>query len=144
MRFRKLRIAFSILCGIATVLLAVLWVRSQHTWDSINGPLSGKMLVVTSRNGGIAVGWAKSSISKWHVRHSKEPNSVREGYSYALGFGISTTIPAVFMPYWFVVLIVATVATLPWIHWRFTLRSLLIATTLVAVVLGLVVYAARK
>ena len=40
----------------------------------------------------------------------------------------------------------ATLAAVPWIHarWRFSLRTLLIATTLVAVVLGLVVYAARK
>ena len=33
---------------------------------------------------------------------------------------------------------------MPLIHFRFSLRTLLIATTLVAVVLGLIVYSMRK
>jgi hypothetical protein len=49
------------------------------------------------------------------------------------------------VPIWFLVVLTSALATLPWIQWtsRFTLRTLLIATTLVAVVLGLVVYASR-
>ena len=41
---------------------------------------------------------------------------------------------------------IAALAAAPWIRWsrRFSLRTLLIATTLVAVVLGLIVYAARQ
>jgi hypothetical protein len=44
------------------------------------------------------------------------------------------------------VLIVGAVTGIPWLHklrWRFSLRTLLIATTLVALVLGLIVYAVR-
>jgi hypothetical protein len=48
-----------------------------------------------------------------------------------------------FIPYWFLVSAFATVATLPWIRWRFRLRTLLIAMTLVAVMLGAIVYAVR-
>jgi hypothetical protein len=50
------------------------------------------------------------------------------------------------LPQWFPVLIFAALTDAPWIHWskRFNLRTLLIATTLVAVVLGLVVYVARQ
>jgi hypothetical protein len=49
---------------------------------------------------------------------------------------------------WCLVLVLATLATLPWlqkIRWskRFTTRTLLIATTLVAVVLGVVVWTLR-
>jgi hypothetical protein len=33
---RNLRIAFSAICGIACVLLIVLWVRSYWVWDLIN------------------------------------------------------------------------------------------------------------
>jgi hypothetical protein len=43
------------------------------------------------------------------------------------------------VPYWLLVLMSATPAIAPWVHWRFTLRTLLIAMTLVAVVLGLIV-----
>lgn len=37
----------------------------------------------------------------------------------------------------------AAIACLPWLRWKFSLRALLIATTLVDVVLGLAVWAGR-
>jgi uncharacterized SAM-binding protein YcdF (DUF218 family) len=37
MRYRKLRIAWSVVCGIACVLLVVLWVRSQSLYDAVRG-----------------------------------------------------------------------------------------------------------
>ena len=53
---------------------------------------------------------------------------------------------AVGMPHWFPLLILIAFATMPWVRyvgWRFSLRTLLIATTIIAVVLGLIVWAAR-
>jgi hypothetical protein len=49
---------------------------------------------------------------------------------------------ALIAPHWLPALLSATLAVIPWISrsWRFSLRTLLIATTLVAVVLGLVVW----
>ena len=47
-------------------------------------------------------------------------------------------------PYWFAAFILGMIAELPWLHWRFSLRTLLIATTLAAVVLGLIVRAGVK
>jgi hypothetical protein len=47
---------------------------------------------------------------------------------------------SVVIPHWFVLIVLATCATLPWVRWRFSLRTLLIATTLVPVVLGLIVW----
>jgi hypothetical protein len=48
-------------------------------------------------------------------------------------------------PYWFLILLTAAIAAAPWLRWpkRFSLRTLLIATTLVAVVLGLIVAVLR-
>jgi hypothetical protein len=59
-----------------------------------------------------------------------------------LGFCISreANISFIYFPYWFSILLVTTLAALPWLRWRFSLRTLLIATTLVAVVLGLIVW----
>jgi hypothetical protein len=51
-----------------------------------------------------------------------------------------------FVPYWFLVVIAGISAALcgiPWVKWHFSLRTLLIATTLVAVGLGVIVYASR-
>jgi hypothetical protein len=44
------------------------------------------------------------------------------------------------IPDWLLIFISIAFAAAPWIRWRFSLRTLLIATTLVAVVLGLVVW----
>ena len=44
------------------------------------------------------------------------------------------------LPYWVIVFSAAACASMPWLPWRFSLRTLLIATTLVAVVLGLIVW----
>ena len=56
----------------------------------------------------------------------------------ALGFGwqFAASGFAISMPHWIVVLLSATLAALPWIKWRFSLRTLLIGMTLVAVVCG--------
>jgi hypothetical protein len=42
------------------------------------------------------------------------------------------------------VLFFAAIASLPLVCWRFSLRTLLIATTLVALVLGMIVYVTRQ
>ena len=44
----------------------------------------------------------------------------------------------------FRVAICGTLAAAPWLRWRFSLRTLLIATTLVAVVLGVIVVSSRS
>src|SRR5689334_3428023 len=41
MKFHKLRIAFAALCGLAAVLLVVLWVRSYWWSDTVFGPILG-------------------------------------------------------------------------------------------------------
>lgn len=44
------------------------------------------------------------------------------------------------IPYWSLVLITPLLAIAPWLRWRFSLRTLLIAMTLLAVMLGLVAW----
>jgi hypothetical protein len=51
------------------------------------------------------------------------------------------------VPFWFFVLIGLAVTVAPWIRhlsWQFSLRALLIAATVVAVGLGVVIWAARN
>jgi hypothetical protein len=49
----------------------------------------------------------------------------------------------IIIPYWSFLASVVVVASLPWLKWRFSLRTLLIATTLVAVGIGVVVMTLR-
>src|SRR5712671_2831573 len=76
MRFRKLRIAWSVACGIACVLLIVLWVRSYWWFDSAVGPISGtRFLVVSSGYGRLHARLDnRLNLSRddgnWHFGHS--------------------------------------------------------------------------
>ena len=87
MRFRYLRITWTVFCSIACVLLILLWVQDYRATRLIAS-----------------------------------------------------------LPYAFPLLISFGLAVAPWVsgQTRFSLRTLLIVTTLVALVLGLAVYAARK
>jgi hypothetical protein len=42
----------------------------------------------------------------------------------------------IYIPYWIPILLTITLAIIPWLRWKFSLRTLLIATTLIAVLLG--------
>ena len=156
MRFRKLRIVFSITCLIACVLLIVLWVRSYRGAD-----LFVRQFTSTS---GVSVLSAKGRVELWagqmrevmitegfimpHDRVS-DINSFAAGWGFVTAVQNSKTSPSgltcfrIKTPHWFLFFLLISLASLPWLRWRFSLRTLLIATTLVAVVLGLVVYFAR-
>jgi hypothetical protein len=48
------------------------------------------------------------------------------------------------LPYWLIVVVFAPIAAVPWLRLRFSLRTMLIATALVAVVLTLTLTATRR
>jgi hypothetical protein len=52
MRFRKLRIAWSVGWGLVAALLTVLWVRSYWQCDVVRGPFRGE-LIVNSLSGSV-------------------------------------------------------------------------------------------
>jgi hypothetical protein len=148
-RFRKLRIAVSVTCGIACVLLIVLWVRSYWKWDTLASRLpTGSNLVLTSWGGDFSVG----------IDHQPGPFAPTEALEFdsrlksswtrdesERGFGIhrGPTYLIIASPAWFWVLTGVLLSGAPWIRKRFSLRTLLIATALVAVVLGLIVWSVR-
>jgi hypothetical protein len=152
MKFRKLRIAWSVGWGLASVLLIVLWVRSYWLRDAINCPIPGG-LDLGSMCGRISVShyldspedsrWARNwSWSSFQVKST--PPELRAAPSWHYGssrFGTYITFPI-----WFAVIIFAAFGVTPWVRWgrRFSLRTLLIATTIIAVVLGLIVWSVRQ
>jgi hypothetical protein len=138
------------------LLLIALWVRSYYTQDCLRGyspdgwPL-GNVWELASREGKFAATICRGKgIKNWKLI-SHEISRAADAWLYAeLGFEISERkqpVPprgsAFTCPYWFAILLVATVSCAPWLRWRFSLRTLLIAMTLVAVVLGVMVYASR-
>jgi hypothetical protein len=148
--FRGLRIAWTAGFGILCLLLIALWVRSYWWVDSVRFPISR-----SSNLGGWSVEGTIAVIKGTHdpgffnvpgrmVRHhvvnrrvlDNRPQ-IRRGNHGPFGFGVMAgNIP--YAPHWFFVFVLSVLAILPWIR-RFSLRTLLIATTLVAVVLGVIV-----
>jgi hypothetical protein len=147
MRFRKLRIAFSAMCLIACVLLIVLWVRSYWYWDNLDNnaarsidshsidSLSGYLLLDEQISVPVP-NWMERSRSGSLLGTSIEWSTLSADGATARGIGTA-------IPDWLPVLVAAVFAIIPWLRWRFSLRTLLIATTLVAAVLGLIVYALK-
>ncbi len=68
-----------------------------------------------------------------------------KGTPLTLGFAVSGH-PLWFlvMPYWFAVILSGTFAAAPWLPSHFSLRTLLIATTLFALALGTIVWLAHR
>jgi hypothetical protein len=116
---KYLRIAVTALCLTACVLIVALWVRSYEAKHEISTRIPLGYLEVASHKG------------RLHVRvFDSEP--VTLAWPYRTLFKVHHLIPALFA---------AALAAVPWIRWsnRFSLRTLIIATTLVAVGLGFVV-----
>jgi hypothetical protein len=153
MKYRKLRIAWSVAWGVVAVLLAVLCVRSYWWLDSVwrytptggmrLDSLCGKIIFkVASVSGQVATVVVDTKSTKHMIPAGGDAYF---GIKFYLGFLLRREANgfALFIPYWFLTLLAIAFAPLSWLRWRFGLRTLLIATTLVAVVLGLVVYASR-
>jgi hypothetical protein len=160
MRFRKLRIAWSLGWGVMAVLLIVLWVRSYWWYDSFAyfptsrsygvGSIQGE-LVFAATNFGPGLSSIKLGPQPQWSAHSEyiTPTTgfplMRDGRPVprTMGFGWFPAVNwlYVFVPHSFPIVIVVAIVPAPWAPWqnRFSLRTLLIATTLVAVVLGLIV-----
>ena len=149
MRFRKLRIAWSVTNGITCILLIVCWVVSYRFIIFGCAPINGDVRLMSAF--GYWLLWERpggdSHVGKWFVTYwstaeEEDTKSKLEG-RVPSGFG-NFPLPRVHYAFiakqWAPVLAFAGLAVLPWFPMRFTLRTLLIATTMVAVVLGLVVW----
>jgi hypothetical protein len=154
MRFRKLRIAWSVGWGVVAVLLCLLWMRSYWLSDSgiwIAPKIPGTNppdTRITSFNGDVefdnATWYTGNQRSEWRLHESPERAPTLRPTTKYFGFAWGTGTLAI--PYWFPVILAAAfcaIAQVPWSK-NFSLRTLLIATTLVAVVLGLIVDLLRR
>jgi hypothetical protein len=151
MRFRKLRIAFSATCLIACVLLIVLWVRSYRINDIYTLALtSSTNLRFIAFMGTVNVQW-QSSKFPWRMGVYSVPWNGRVKPQIPIRqmlFQLRWNSEAIVFSFFYPLVLSGILATLPWfrsLRWpkRFTTRTMLIATTLVAVVLGLIVWAMR-
>jgi hypothetical protein len=138
---KYLRIAVTASSLTACVLLVALWVRSNWYLDEfwIPLPYSRALGCVSVANcGSIGLQRRELDPSVYIVGYSSTDDWQTER-GVLRGFSIIRESDVFYwnVPYWFLVLLFAVI---PWLPYRFSLRTLLIATALVAVGLGMVVY----
>jgi hypothetical protein len=145
---RRLRIAVSVFFGLVCVALCVLWVRSYWRFDYVSGmATASRQVEIFAIQGRLVIGtWGETIIAPWGHRSNPVADSQKtvqllEPHENALGFAIVK--PSVVVPYYSVVFVTGVLAVLPWLRWRFSLRTMLITATLVAVVFGAALYIFR-
>jgi hypothetical protein len=148
-RFRKLRIAFSAACGIICLLLIALWVRSYTIVDNLTVRVSSRSMVRlgsalaqttiehTSFSWIYPGAWHHEAHSSDLLDHARSEKAVATPPNFWFGIYPQTTI--LIMKHWALVLLAGVVGVAPWLPLRFSLRTLLIAMTLVAAILGIIV-----
>ena len=140
-RFSKLRIAWSVLAAFACICLIVFWVRSFRITDALIEYRNGRAHQLASARGELIdsapheATYSSSTNRSWKYAPRGLPEDWRVPANI-LGFRFGAPNSSM-IPYWFVLLITAGIGIVPWMHWKFSLRTILIAVTAVAVLLGL-------
>ena len=155
---RRLRIAASVFFVVLTMALSVLWAMS-YTWVvGVNHTGANNAASLFSMNGSVRLNGTRfppgfmfdsdRPIPAWTVGFGpsdKEINPRGRWQAQRRGNAFRSSVP-----HWFLILVSAILATLMGIPFaqyrppiRFSLRTMLITTTLLAVVLGLVCYVVR-
>jgi hypothetical protein len=163
MTHRNFRIAWSVAWGVVAVLLFALYLRSG-SWDDKFGFkfIGGRYIVFGSSFRKLTIDVSiqappSSFRYAWRMQSRRiapstfvdYPTIKSAGYVGALGFGYGRfpLLSSVIFPHWFVAIVAVVLAAVPYyfprLRWRFNLRTLLIATTLVALLLGIIVWMSR-
>jgi hypothetical protein len=138
--------------GLLAVLLIVLWVRSYAYVEVAIIPVPpNHSLGIGSVGGAIGIGMNYSpgqlrSYQYPYDRWKKEVPAVLVPHPIWGGIVNDKNLLMIYMPDWVLLGLIAAAGLSTWLRqssWRFGLRSPLVATTLVAVVLGLIVWAVR-
>src|SRR5262245_20863103 len=139
---RGLRIAWSVACGTLCVLLMALWARSYWRLQILEKRTGFRAVQISSVKGRIAIALINPSttIGRSYL-NVVAGNSADWRKGGVLGFANydDGLVTALIAPHWLPALLSVVLAFIPWISpdCRFTLRTLLMATTCVALLLGL-------
>lgn len=152
---KYLRIAVTVLSLTACVLLVALWVRSYYYLDEWARPISQtRWFGASSIKGQLrcCIGMFNPAVpiqaSDWGIESTDSRlgyarNEVEDTNWGIAFFAINSW--TIWGPHWFLALLSASLAVAPWLKWskRFSLRTLLIAMTLIAMSLGTIILLSR-
>jgi hypothetical protein len=137
---RRLRIAVSVFFALVAIALCVLWVRSY--WHAGEGwvRLTAQQFIVFDFRAGHLAMWSKEIDSKiptpfydWDSHPIDFPSKLRIWGRFTASYN------DIEFPFWWLIVVSGMGSVSPLFR-RFSLRTMLIATTFVAIVLGLAVW----
>jgi hypothetical protein len=128
---RLVRTALSAVCGIAGLLLIMLWVRSYWRNDSVSISFDGSQAYMLRSVNGECAFFAVTTASKGITWRSARDVVGSPLPPSALGFRLSRSRAGRWpvVQYWSLALLLAILAIVPWRSRRFSLRALLIGVT---------------
>jgi hypothetical protein len=141
MKYRKLRIAWSVGWGFLCVLLIVPWVRSYRHPERAS---LGRVFTVSTKGRVLVYKLPDDSVPFQIVDPYSNP-AAKTLLAAPAGFNPVPVGPSVTASYWPWVFVTGATAIFLgcWPPYRFSLRTLLIGMTLVAAALGLIIALAR-
>lgn len=141
-----LRIGFSASCGVVCLLMIAAWVRS-YTWADgfFVKLLPTGHIQVHAVDGRMCIWLERKPIDRWFSRHSrliteKLPAPDDENRIPWLDIYAFPNLIRIYTAHWLLTVIAGSLAVIPWCPRRFTLRGLLIFTTVIATVVGIIVW----
>lgn len=133
------RIAFSVVCGILCLLFVGLWARSYQWIDSFHVQIgyarsldfrSDRGLFIVSEGYDLWYKDAAVGAYRFHSGKAPQPESEHEQISKVVETTFTCRLVLddllILWPDWVIAVIPIVIASLAWIDWRFSLRSLLI------------------
>lgn len=155
MKYRKPRIAWSLVCGMVGVVLIVLWARSYSRLEEISGSgrnansvstIKGSLIV---NSGGFTFSADEQGDGAMTFSNRKPLAGGRFYFSTTSGISdldYTTRGDPWTLPLWVCVGAAGALLALPWLPWsaRFSLRTLLLMITLSAIAAGAIAYFSRE
>jgi hypothetical protein len=123
---RYLRSTWTVFCGIAAVLLIVLWVRSYWWSEEIIGETLSCYPFAESTRGQLAFGMPQRNTSAhaqnadWMLRTYPVNTSPKPFLERAFQPFAVPNYPGLILPHWSVVILIVASAVVPWISFRFS------------------------
>jgi hypothetical protein len=151
MRYRKLRIAWSVFWGLAAVFLIVLCVRSYFIRDTAWLPTSKISVEMNSLCGRVVLVFPVDAymlgnqFKTFHAKINRGDTSRFQNSILRIVVIRQLNLTEIGIPFWCLILACVALVAAPWLQYqrKFSLRTLVIFTTLVAVGLGLMVWVTR-
>jgi len=131
---KYLRIAATVVCLTAGVLLIALWARSYVKRDTLLAPIPGPNggVEAISGRGRLTVLWRFRDNRAWPLRlHSVDARWVDLGCTNRYEFAAD-------LPHWNLAVAALAIAAAPWLRWRYSLRTLLVAMAVASLALGMI------